>query len=366
MKKLFAICIALMLAFTFAACTNTDPAGQSSDDVSSVNSDDVTSVSSDDNTQSIPSQTTSEPSFSEPSSSEPSFSEPASSEPSSSEPVEEVFSKLDLLFSLKVGEDISYSDLPEVQLWGPASYCVSDNGEVYIISTLDNSIIRMNDKKSIPMEPRTSASFCAFYDDVIYVLIYPNEVWLYDIEEGLIDKYLLPANAKATFVIDLKVDAQGIHIVTLEEKERYIYVFDKESFQKAKVSEYIYSKNPNPNVNNPNKTITVSANGKEVTINLQNKDASYLGYDETGIYLRETEYVPGGKFNQKEQAIRKYNFDGKLVEYAILDLSDCVLFPTKSIFFQNGKLYHMRCTYETVNLYTITLGNADVSHLYDD
>ncbi len=348
MKKLLAICIALIFAFTFAACTNTGPAGQSSDDVTSVSSDGVTSASSADNTQSIPSQTT---------------SEPASSEPSSSEPVEEVFSKLDFLFSIKVGEDLSYSDNPECTLEGPQSYCVSDNGEVYIISGEDTTIIRMSDKKTMDMEPGTSASFCAFYDDIIYVLTYSKEVCLYDIEEGLIDKYPLPDNLLTADVYDLKADAQGIHIET---KGNYIYDFDKENFQKTKISEYMFSENPTPYALNPNETITVSAYGKEVTINLQNKITSYLGYDETGIYLRETEYIPGGKFNQTESAVRKYNFDGKLVEYAILDYSGCVVFPLKPILFQNGKLYFIKCTYETVDVYSITLGNADVSHLYDD
>ncbi len=299
---------------------------------------------------------TSTPDISTPDISAPDTSAADTSTPdtSASEPAEEPrLSKLELIASINVNEDIKYTDGIDCFIEGPTAYCIAENGDIYIVSAYERKIIEMNSKKSISLTEVEYSIDCVTKNGKIYVLDYSNQIYIYNINVGFINKYSLPDNIRSFDILHLNFTNNKLEFETLKKQK---FSLNDNKFVEIENNETAVIKYD---------VFTANINNKTVTLDAKNKSMYYLGFDETGFYVFETEYNPYVMALTLETSLRKYDYNGNLIEYAIFDKSGSLTYPRQQVLFVNGELYFMKCTSETVSVYKVTLGNADVSHLFD-
>lgn len=273
---------------------------------------------------------------------------------SDSESAEEpLFSQLKLVASVKVGEDILYKDGIEYRIAGPRAYCINEKGEIYLVSDYEDKIIRMNDTKTLPLNSNNiDADDIICIGDKIYVLDYSNIIYEYNIDNGYIDEYKLLA--------DLTPNDNRY----MREVEGKLCLFYKDSKNIIlNNNEFIETDYHLPRSGSSSNSFIF--NDKLKVLNFNNKTTSYLGCDETGFYIYELEHAPNGDNSYFESAVRKYDYDGNVTQYAIFDCNDCVSYPHHPVLYVNGDIYFMKRKAKTVDIYKVTLGNADVSRFSD-
>jgi len=366
MKKLIIIILTLLLSLTLAACSEALEANESTDNFSvqssAVNIDteqSFTAASGESITEETSNETSKETSEETSEETSKETSEETSTEESSEETSEVSeeprLSKLELVASLKVGEDILYTDGIGCLIEGPQSYCVNDNGHIYIVSGYERKIICMNDKKNISINECGYPCNIACDGDTVYVLDLSNNVCEYDINKGFIRKFALPG--EITYLAVHKMDVVNGKL-TLRTSGYDIYTLEEHEFIKSQdIAAFIGHKTDN--------IITININDKSISIDGTNIGFNVLGYDDTGIYVEELEEISDSYVLIIETSVKKYDYKSNLLEYAIFDFNDCKAYPLYPIVYADGDIYLMKCTAETVDVYTVTLGNADVSHLYD-
>ena len=95
----------------------------------------------------------------------------------------------------------------------------------------------------------------------------------------------------------------------------------------------------------------------------ENATVSIVGKSTNGdIYTYENLYLMTDSGLSLENAIRRYDSEGNIIEYAYFDSSDCVKDQDNPVHIDNnGNIWLMLCKGNSINVYLVTLGNADES-----
>lgn len=119
-------------------------------------------------------------------------------------------------------------------------------------------------------------------------------------------------------------------------------------------------------VKNDNEREDIKDFTKEEELIWQDKEKSTLsviGKSTNGdIYTYENIYMITDAGLAVENAIRRYDSAGNILEYAYFDSSDCAREEEDPVYIDNnGNIWLMLCKHNSINIYLVTLGNADES-----
>lgn len=95
----------------------------------------------------------------------------------------------------------------------------------------------------------------------------------------------------------------------------------------------------------------------------ENATVSVVGKSTSGdIYTYENLYLMTDAGLSLENAIRRYDSQGNIIEYAYFDSADCVREQENPVYIDNnGNIWLMLCKGDSIIVYLVTLGNADES-----
>ncbi len=278
-------------------------------------------------------------------------------------PEEAIFERVAVLQIGSGEHEVAYTpDIEGIANDGPASFAIDNQGDIYILDTLNKKVLILKDGK---WDKNIDISFTNYARDILieekrlFVLDESNFIYELDINGSLENSIKLPDGLEAYQIVRTYIN-KNKNIVISDGNSEY------EFFGKW-------------NQNSPNITFEYKNNGKSVCIDKDGKYLSNISFEEeTGgvniinndsqenVYLEVIEDVPNSSLVLLESTLRMIDKNGKQVGIARIPLEEYYNYPLK---FYNvtdkGEVYIMALKKDCVEIDRIILGKSYQSKMKD-
>ena len=274
-------------------------------------------------------------------------------------PKEAEFQKI---LSIDIGngeQEVAYSQpIDGVANEGPASFAVNENGDIYILDTLNKKILIYKDLK---WSSNIDVSYCDYPRDIVakenklYILDESNVIYKTDNKGYILSANKLPNNLEAYEIKQISVNNEGNIIANLGDKEYEI-----------RDDSYFLKNGASLETKNNGKTMDIIKNGNvfssisfaELTggINIIQDNPS------GNTYIEVIDDIPDSPMVLVESTLRMLDKDGNQVAFARIPLEDYYNYPLRFFNITNkDEIYIMALKKDFVEIDKVILGNKYIS-----
>lgn len=266
-------------------------------------------------------------------------------------------SEKEVLLEVNVGNEtgeVGYELYDDGSKLGPQAFIVKNN-KIYILDTVhDQILVYVNDKlqKTVPI--CDLAFDFTIHDNRFWVVDEYNQLFEINEKGEVLSKYDIPDEIFSCMIRDIRMNKDGN--VVLQIDGGFSYELREQNFEKFDSDIQVVETEESV-------TIAFEENGWEFQ-----KDNKYIGLLEVdkkdNCYVFVQTYLGDVTELIFEHSIEKYNAEGELEEYAIIDMSDNVYFSNKSIYVSDkGSIYLMECEEDSLVISELILGTSDESQM---